>query len=318
MKLRVNRIQVESHRKNAWSGLSKFSLLCLLLLFAACKPSVPDQYIQPGDMEDILYDYHLARGMAQETGSSNFVTYKTAILKKYGYTEAQVDSSMSWYIRHTKYLQEIYEHLADRLSKEALAEGASASDVSRFGVGNERGDTASIWRGQHSLILMPDKPFNLSTFSIKADTAFHKGDLIMLSAQSQFIYQEGMHDGIMVLAVRFSNDSVASQTTHISISGSSNLTIADDSRLGIKEVKGYFMLNDRSGTSNSIRIMFLTGINILRIHRQQPPPTVQPGASQGTPAGGPPDSARNAPVAMPEPKPMPNNVRPVNGKMKLM
>ena len=34
-------------------------LLVLGLIFvAACTPSVPEQYIQPDDMEDILYDYH--------------------------------------------------------------------------------------------------------------------------------------------------------------------------------------------------------------------------------------------------------------------
>ena len=35
----------------------------LLLLFAlvfSCKPQVPDEYIQPDEFEDILYDFHLA------------------------------------------------------------------------------------------------------------------------------------------------------------------------------------------------------------------------------------------------------------------
>ena len=33
----------------------------LLLLFAlvfSCKPQVPDEYIQPDEFEDILYDFH--------------------------------------------------------------------------------------------------------------------------------------------------------------------------------------------------------------------------------------------------------------------
>ena len=42
----------------------KHSLFILLAISAlatliACKPSVPKEFIQPGDMEDILYDYHV-------------------------------------------------------------------------------------------------------------------------------------------------------------------------------------------------------------------------------------------------------------------
>lgn len=300
-------------------GFQALFLFVVLTLLASCKPSVPSQYIQPDDMEDLLYDYHIARAMSQETGSTNLITYNTAILKKYGYTEAQVDSSMAWYLRHTKYLQTIYEHLADRLSKEAMAEGASASDVSRYGADNARGDTVSIWRGQHALVLMPDKPFNLSTFTIKADTAFHKGDRIMLSVQSQFIYQEGMHDGVVVMAVRFANDSVACQTTHISVSGSSSLVIADNAHLGIKEVRGYFMLNDHSGNATSMRIMFLTGINILRIHEPKMTDCAAPG-SAGSPAAGSSADSAKAPTPsapMPTPSAASVDVRPVQRQLRM-
>jgi len=34
-------------------------LVLVLLVVSACSPTVPAQYIQPDDMEDILYDYFL-------------------------------------------------------------------------------------------------------------------------------------------------------------------------------------------------------------------------------------------------------------------
>jgi len=37
-----------------------------LLLLMACTPSVPSDVIQPGDMEDILYDYHVAKAMGSQ------------------------------------------------------------------------------------------------------------------------------------------------------------------------------------------------------------------------------------------------------------
>ena len=46
----------------------KRSLWCILgiLLIMACTPKVPSQFIQPGEMDNILYDYHLAQAMVKE------------------------------------------------------------------------------------------------------------------------------------------------------------------------------------------------------------------------------------------------------------
>ena len=44
-----------------------------VLLLASCKPQVPYQYIQPDDMEDLIYDYHMAQGIAtQQDGNSEY------------------------------------------------------------------------------------------------------------------------------------------------------------------------------------------------------------------------------------------------------
>ena len=47
---------------------SLYSLLFLsaLATLIACKPGVPKEIIQPGDMEDILYDYHVAQALATD------------------------------------------------------------------------------------------------------------------------------------------------------------------------------------------------------------------------------------------------------------
>ena len=37
----------------------------LLLMVIGCKPMVPSEYIQPEDMEDLLYDYHIATALAK-------------------------------------------------------------------------------------------------------------------------------------------------------------------------------------------------------------------------------------------------------------
>ena len=41
-------------------------IVALLLAVVGCKPTVPSDYLSPSEMEDILYDYHLAVAMAQK------------------------------------------------------------------------------------------------------------------------------------------------------------------------------------------------------------------------------------------------------------
>ena len=49
-------------------GKSVFAVF-MLGMIVACKPSIPRKYIQPDKMEKILYDYHLAQGIAQSHGT---------------------------------------------------------------------------------------------------------------------------------------------------------------------------------------------------------------------------------------------------------
>ena len=64
-----------------------YIIIGVLLLVAACKPSVPSKYIQPDEMEDILVDYHIAKAMAnfgEGTQDYNLALYKAAVLEQHG------------------------------------------------------------------------------------------------------------------------------------------------------------------------------------------------------------------------------------------
>ena len=93
----------------------KHSLIGLLalLLVMACTPTVPSQYIQPSEMEDILYDYHVAQAMARvehpgEAGEVEKNRNFLAVLNKYGVTQADFDSSLVYYYSHLDRLKKIY------------------------------------------------------------------------------------------------------------------------------------------------------------------------------------------------------------------
>ena len=45
-------------------------LLSALLMVVGVNPQVPSEYIQPDDLEDILYEYHVAEAMARNGSST--------------------------------------------------------------------------------------------------------------------------------------------------------------------------------------------------------------------------------------------------------
>jgi hypothetical protein len=196
----------------------KWSIFLLFVLsFVSCKPQLPDGILSQGEMEDILYDYHLAQTMTDNSTNRSIDqrTYEDAVLRKYDVKQEQFDASLAYYMRYTEQLQKIYEHVSDRLKDEAESLGASASDYNKYGSLTSKGDTADIWAGAKSVMLMMQAPFNQSSFSFKTDSTFHTGDQIMLNFDSNFIFQDGMRDGCVVLAVTFKNDSVATNMNHL-------------------------------------------------------------------------------------------------------
>lgn len=254
------------------------AVMALLFCVSSCKPSLPSGVLSKGKMTDILYDYHLALAMAHmddngDKGQS--LAYREAVLRKHDVTSAEFDSSMVYYMRHTELLEDVYKDLTDRYNNEITPMGGSAKEGGEFANLSATGDTANVWNLATSMVFMPVKPFNSTSFDIKVDSTFHKGDRLMLDFDAQFIYQDGMRNGVAMLAVQFGNDSIAQRTIMIQSTQHYSVELSDDDSLGIKSVKGYFMLmNDDNGTGVSsqttLKLMFLEHIKLIRMHPQKP------------------------------------------------
>ena len=88
---------------------------CLSL--ASCKKKMPSEVIKPAEMENILYDYHLAQALGSEYNGEE--RYKRELLLQYVFekhhvTKAEFDSSMVWYTRNMEELGNIYKNLERR------------------------------------------------------------------------------------------------------------------------------------------------------------------------------------------------------------
>ena len=92
-------------------------------LLLSCKPTLPAGILQPDEMEDVLYDYHIAEAMAKnEYGSDVDMkrnAYFQSVLKKHQISEADFDSSLVYYYSRLDKMIDIYNHVNERLGNEA-------------------------------------------------------------------------------------------------------------------------------------------------------------------------------------------------------
>ena len=149
-----------------------------VIILVACKPSVPSQYIQPDDMEDILYDYYVSQGMADLPNDNSRDReyqrdlYFNIVLKKYGLTRAEFDSSMVYYYTRADRFDAVMQRVAERLEEQALVMGASEGEIGKYATYNATGDTANVWSDRTSALLLPVPPYNRWEFSIEADSTY--------------------------------------------------------------------------------------------------------------------------------------------------
>lgn len=290
------------------------NMLCLTALAAivvACKPGVPDDYIQPGEMEDILYDYHVAMAMAQQGDEAHrderIVEYKEAVLRKYGYTDKQMDASMRYYMRHTDQLHDIYDKLAERLDNEAKDLGANGSGMGMAKTYKQNGDTADVWKGPQAVVLMPEAGQNSYSFAMRCDTAYHVGDTFSMQFDAAYIIQDGTRNAVAVIALTLDNDSVVSQVMRISSDSHQSTFFGGFTANRIKAIRGYILFPPDNGVipSTTLKILCITNIHFLRMHapKQQPEqgaqgpgPSAAPAPQGQSPSGMPVSGGGSAPA----------------------
>ena len=244
----------------------------LLVLLSACTPKVPKEYIQPDDMEDILYDYFVSQGIAKEEGLDNSdykrELYFEAVLKKYNLTRADFDTSLVYYYTRSDRFVKVWKNVQERLGEAAIEYGASAGEVETFTTSTLTGDTANIWNGVISQVLVPYAPYNRLQYYLKADTAFRKGDSFMLTWNSNFLYQSGSKDAVAYMAVKYKNDSIVSSVTHFSVDGRSQLRIEGCDE-PVKEISGFIYLGQGFEKTTNMRMLILSNIQLIRFHKNE-------------------------------------------------
>ena len=292
-----------------------FLIGIVIAMTFSCKPSIPGKYLSQDLMAKILYDYHIAQGIASETRENDTLAmqaYKTKIFEKYGIKESDFDSSMVYYTRHTKLLEEIYTKVSDRLNAESTYLGINTNGNGSFGDITNSADTTNIWQSSQSLLLSPYAATNSFSYDIEADTTFHEGDKLIFDFDTQFIYQDGMRSAIAVMSVTYEGDSIETVTTQVTSTSHYHMQIENSGRLKIKHIKGFLLINnERTVTSaTTLKLLIVSGIKMIKMRTTAKDVIPQVPADSVKAEG-------QAPSQPPlPPKSIPDKALPANEKLK--
>lgn len=252
-------------------------IIAVSYMTLSCKPSVPLDIISPSDLEEILYDYHVAQSMAETSNDSVSIKrhrYVKAVFDKHGITEAEFDSSMVWYSKHAGYLQNIYKSLRERYSSEVAALGAAKGGNDVFTGLSMQGDTANIWHEYPFCVLKPQYTEDKLQFTLTPDTTFRKGDSFVWRFNTRFISEKRKRNEVVAaLYTKFDNDSVVGVTQKIYSDGKIELKLEGDTALNIVRVGGFIYFKKIQG-QNDTKLLLLDNVQLIRMHSSLKPNVV--------------------------------------------
>ena len=225
----------------------RFHLCCICmfaLAIAGCKVKRPDDVIPESKMEDILYDYHIAKAMGENLPyNENYKKslYIDAVFKKYGTTEAVFDSSMVWYTRNTEVLSKVYEKVKNRLKSEQETIGDLIAKRDKKPKMTRNGDSIDVWPWQRMIRLTGERMNNRYSFVLPTDSNYKDRDTLVWEVRYSFlepVLADSLRATTMALQVIYEKDTVSHWKTFTS-PGVQQIRLYADTLGGMKEIKGF-------------------------------------------------------------------------------
>lgn len=248
-------------------------LLYLLLTFSCDRRPKPEGFLSESEMEEVLFDYHIAQGMIEQmpydSAQKYAQRYLDAVFAKHGTTEEQFDSSMVWYMSTGNKMTEIYVHLNDRLSeynKELMVRNGSNDLMSVYGEG---GDTTNISFDTRFVILRDVPLANTFTFTLKADSSVKLGDKYIFNSDIAFlreIREDRSAPVVIGLTAKYASGKTNGVNRYIDNNDTPQLTLETSSDDSLQTLYGYIrLLSD----NKSRKLVMVRGLNLVRMHQKE-------------------------------------------------
>lgn len=243
-----------------------------LLLLVACDDR-PKDVISRGKMEDVLYDYHIMQGIIEQLPGDERLDkaqdYINAVYAKHGITEAQFDSSIVYYNRHTSDLHDIYENLKERytaLNENLQVVNGNNDMMAIFSTG---GDTTNLWNSTKLISLRTKDLLNKESFTIHADTSFRQHDQFILTLTPVFMKESKEYNDVNLnigLSIHYVNGKQSGITRTLNVNGTQQFTLKAEEDDDIKSIVGFFYYR---GKKNMRNFCLIDNISLIRMHERE-------------------------------------------------
>ena len=220
-------------------------LVCILVFaVAGCKVKKPNDVISESEMENLLYDYHLAKSMGDNLPySENYKKelYIDAVFRKYGTTQAAFDSSMVWYTRNTELLSKIYDKVRKRLKDEQELVGDLIAKRDKKPKMTTPGDSIDVWPWQRMVRLTGEMMNNQFIFTLPTDSNYKDRDTLVWKVNYRFlepVLADSMRAVTMAMQIIYEKDTISRWKT-AKKSGVQQIRLFADTLGKMKEIRGF-------------------------------------------------------------------------------
>lgn len=255
-------------------------LIALIVCSIVACENRPKEVLSRSEMEDVLYDYHIMQGLIEQLPAEERVEkaqdYINAVYVKHGITEAQFDTSVTYYNRHPKDLFKIYKSLEQRYTaanEEMQLVNGNNDMMAIYATG---GDTTNLWNSKRLLLLRSREFANRESFTIHADTTFHRKDHFILTFSPTFI-KESTDNGEspylhVSLSVMYKSGKYIGTVRTLSYNGPQQLTLKTDDDEDIQRITGSFFYK---GMKSSRSFCLVDNISLVRMHEKSLEPVTK-------------------------------------------
>ncbi len=249
-----------------------FCLACTAsMLITGCKVKRPETIIPEERMEELLYDYHLAKAMGDNLSydeNHKRSLYINDVFRKHEVTEAVFDSSLVWYTRHTELLSKIYERVNKRMKEEQNAVNHLIALRDKKPGISKPGDSINVWAWQPLLLLSAEKFNDRYTFVLPADSNFQDRDTLVWEVHYGMLHPDTSHRklpvAVMVMQMIYEKDTLTG-LKRISPPTVERIRLNADTLGALKEIRGFiYYTPSRNATDKST--LLAERISMIRYH----------------------------------------------------
>ncbi|MCI1648345.1 MAG: DUF4296 domain-containing protein [Bacteroides sp.] len=256
---------MKERRQYQWSYI-----FLITFVLTGCEVKRPSAVMSDTQMEDVLYDYHIAKAMGEGVPyneSYKKELYIESAFKKHGITQADFDSSMVWFARNPDVMTDIYKKVNEKLKAERDNINHLISLRSNTPKESLPGDSIDIWSWRPIYSLTGAPLSNKISFVFPADSNFKDRDTLRWQARFRFYNKGSLNNRcnlVMSMQIRYKNDTTVSSLKKVYRAGMENLTLHSDTLGGIKEVKGFIYYSTEE-PDNTLKLI-IDRITLMRYH----------------------------------------------------